>query len=202
VSISVIVIIKKKPKIKKPQIPEDKSQDLPNDFAICGRRGFDISRKTNGFAAGDCKMKAIIKYQAKDNCEFINEKDCIEYEQRIDRVDAIMARLPKPPENDGCNFANGHGYIQHDKETLKSVWNDLLDEFKTKIEHKWLDESKDMIADASWVARLVGDYDIKPYWKAWNRMSNIERTTCREFGQPFYATHPDKAELVEIVAAK
>lgn len=143
-------------------------------------------------------MKEIIKYVAKNGIEFTEKQKCIDYELLIDRVDKIMERLPKPPENDGCNFANGHGYIQHDRELLKSVWNDLLDEFATRIDHKWIEESKDFKADASWVARLVGDYDIKPYWQAWSRMSNIHRPTLREFGQPYFANNPDKAEQFDI----
>lgn len=140
----------------------------------------------------------VTKYKAKDNREFTNENDCVEYELLIDRVDAIIARLPKLPKDDGCKFANGHGYIQHDKEILRGVWNDLLSEFSTKIDHKWIEQSKDFKAHSSYVGRLVGDYDIKPYWIAWNRMSNVDLQTFREFGQPYYANNPNEAELFEI----
>jgi hypothetical protein len=142
-------------------------------------------------------MKAIVKYKAIDGREFITMKDCTDYELLIDRVETIMSRLPKLPKNDECDFANGHGYIQHDKEILLSVWNNLLEEFKSKIDHKWLDESKDMKSHPSWVSRLVGDYGIAPYERAWYRMHCVDKE-CREFGQPFYATNPDKAELFEI----
>ena len=143
-------------------------------------------------------MKEIIKYVAKDNTEFTDKAKCIAHEDTIDRVDAILQRLPKLPEDDGCKFVNGGGYIKHDRKVLLSVWNDLIDEFKKVIDHKWMDESKDMKADASWVGKLVGDYDIKPYWKAWNRMSCIHRESSREFGQPYYANNPDKAEQFEL----
>lgn len=142
-------------------------------------------------------MEAIIKYKAKDGTEFTNEKNCIEYEQTIERVDRIMARLPKLPKDDGCSFANGHGFIQHDKDVLISVWNDLLDEFLKKIDHQWLSESN-MKAHPNYVGRLVDDYGIRPYSSSWYRMQCIDINTCKEYGQPFYATHPDRAEQIGI----
>ena len=143
-------------------------------------------------------MEIITKYKAKDQTEFTTKFDCLLYEELIDRVNSIMGRLPKLPEYQNCDFANGHGYIQHDKEVLTSVWNDLLDEFKTNIKHHWLDQSKDLKVDTSWVGRLVSDYNISPYNKAWYRMICIDRATFREFGQPYYAKNPDKAVLFEI----
>jgi len=136
-------------------------------------------------------MKTIEKYIAKDLVEFTSKDECISYETLIDRVDNIMSVLPSLPKDDGCSFANGNGYIQHKKEVVVQVWNNLLDEFGGKIEHNWIRESKDMKAHSSYVARLVGDYDIKPYWKAWQRMENIDKQ-FREWGQPYYANNTDK----------
>jgi len=147
-------------------------------------------------------MKTIQKWQAVDGCEFTEERKCIDYENTINRVQKIIDRLPKPPEDDGCNFANGHGYIKHDAQTFISVWNDLLDEFATIIDHRWIKKSKDLQAHPSYVGRLVGDYNVAPYWKAWNRIQNTDIKTFREFGQPYFTSNPDKADLFEIKVVK
>ena len=142
-------------------------------------------------------MENITKYRAKDKTEFTSEVECIEYERLLDMVDRIMSRLQPKPKDDGCSFPNGNGFIQHEKSTVVRVWNALLDEFSSRINHEWISHSKDMKYHSSYVGRLVDDYGISPYNKAWYRMQCIDKQ-FREFGQPYYVENPQDAKLFQI----
>lgn len=141
-------------------------------------------------------METITKYKAIDGKEFVNEKDCLDYEDLIKRVNSIMKDLYPLPQNDGCEFSNGKGFIQHDLSTIKKVKLSLLNEIEKYIDHKWVQQTKnDESAHPSFVDRLLDDYSIAPLQEAWYRIYCIDNLG-REFGQPYYTSNPEKAELV------
>lgn len=141
-------------------------------------------------------MRKIVKYKAVDNTEFDFEKDCLEYEYLIKRVKAIMKVLPKLPENDGCSFSNGGGYIQHDRATLRKVKLELLEQIKKYVNHDWVQQTIDNEnTHSSWVARLLDDYNIRPLRSAWYRFSCIDDLD-REWGQPYYALNPTEGKQI------
>lgn len=141
-------------------------------------------------------MKTLTKFQAIDGVEFYDEAECIEYESLINKIDKIISQLPPLPKDDGCKFANGGGFIQHDKNTLRSVKLNLLEEIKKHIEHRWIQQTiDDDNIHPSYVGRLVDDHGIRPINNAWHRFMCIDKLG-REWGQPYYANNPDKGEQV------
>lgn len=141
-------------------------------------------------------MKAITKFKAVDGKEFNSENECLDYENLIKKVDNIMKALPPLPKDDGCNFSNGSGFVQHDKTILRKVKINLLEEMKKHIDHKWIQETIDNDeVHPSYVSRLIDDYGISPLNKAWYRFMCIDKLN-REWGQPYFAANPDKAKQV------
>lgn len=139
-------------------------------------------------------MKEIIKYQAKDGKEFDNSDNCKKYESLIDEVKAIMQKLPPIPEMNGCDFENGYGYVQHTEAEFNEVKNDLLNIAERMVKHKWIEQTRnDKTVHLSWVARLIGEYgSLLPLSKAWDRLLCVD-SELREWGQPYFAEHPEKA---------
>lgn len=142
-------------------------------------------------------MKTLTKYQADDGTEFANEADCITHESLCAEVDALMNLLPQKPDLPGCAFENGGGYIQHDEATFLAVRKGLLEIANRISPHKWFDQSiADPDIDPSWAGRIIGEC-CPPVERAWRRIGCID-TRFREWGQPYYRTHPHKAEQIQL----
>ena len=142
-------------------------------------------------------MEKITKFKAIDGAEFNNKNECLDYENLIERVNAIMSKLPKLPSNE-TDFVNGAGFIQHGKLDLILARLSLLKICKEYINHKWIDQTMyDETVHPSWVARLLGDYGIRPLQKAWDRFLCIDKQH-REWGQPYFAANPDKGQQVRL----
>jgi hypothetical protein len=144
-------------------------------------------------------MKQIIKWQADDGREFQEETECKAYESLCGEVASIMATFPAHPKNDGCRFANGHGFIQLSEVVVKEVRNKLLDLISGEINHRWVEESRDMSVHPSYVARLVGETGLRPLYNAWNRITCVD-DQWREWGQPYYASHPDQGDQLMLAS--
>jgi hypothetical protein len=142
-------------------------------------------------------MKPITKYQAADGSEWKTESECLAHESLCDRVAVVMKPWPARPKDDGCSFANGHGYIQLSEKLVAQVRNQLLDLIGERIKHDWVEQSRDMAKHPSWVARLLSDYGIRPLEDAWWRLSCVDKY-WREWGQPYYAANPEKGEQRQI----
>lgn len=144
-------------------------------------------------------MQQITKWEADDGREFSDMDECIEYENLCDQVERIISAFPKKPENDGCSFANGGGYIQLSEEVVKTTRNKLLDLIATKITHNWVEESRFMNVHPSYVGRLVDECNIRPFIQAWSRISCIDKQ-WREWGQPYYAANPHEGEQIMLAS--
>ncbi len=143
-------------------------------------------------------METITKFKAIDGTEFTSETECLKYESLIRKVDSIMALLPPTPNNDGCSFANGDGYIKHDKAKLRNAQIQILELCKEYIDHKWIQQTiDDESVHPSYVGRLIDDYNIRPINKAWFRFMCVDKKS-REWGQPYYANNPEKGEQVQL----
>lgn len=143
-------------------------------------------------------MKVITKYQAIDGKEFVWESECLDYENLISSVEKIMSELPPLPKNDGCNFENGGGYIQHDKQAAIRVRRALLELAAKYSSLRWIQDSiENENADPSWAARAIAETGIRPLENAWHRFLCMT-TDFREFGQPYFRTHPEKAQQFNI----
>jgi hypothetical protein len=147
-------------------------------------------------------MKAITKYQANDGAEFKTAEECEKHEVLVARIDEIMSQLPPTPKDDGCRFANGHGYIQHDPLTFIKVRNELLDlgaeQFSDGFSYKsWFAETKAGTRHNSWVGRLLDDNGVRPLSRAWYRIMATDEL-AREWGQIYYALNPGKGEEIQL----
>ena len=141
-------------------------------------------------------MKAVTRYQANDGAVFVEKADCKAHESLTEDVAKIMSRLFPLPDDKGCKFANGGGYIQHDAETFKSVREGLLRLAQRECPHKWIDQSlADDTIDPSWAGRIIGDSSV-PLDRAWRRIVCTDKQ-FREWGQPFFALNPDKGAQEE-----
>ena len=138
-------------------------------------------------------MKAITKFKAEDGVEFNSEADCIAHEALCAEIDEIMATLPRRPNDEGCRFSNGHGFLQHSTEKFWPARDALLRIGNRLFPHKWFDQSlADRTVDSSWAGRLISETSA-PLWRAWSRISCVDKQ-LREWGQPYYANNPEKAE--------
>ena len=136
-------------------------------------------------------MKTIQKFMADDGAEFVFEADCVAHEALCAEVAEIMATLPKRPNDDGCRFSNGHGYLQHDPAKFWPARDALLRMAHRLYPHKWFEQAlADRTVHASWAGRLIIEAS-RPLDRAWHRISCVD-ADLREWGQPFYANNSDK----------
>jgi hypothetical protein len=137
-------------------------------------------------------MIEIVKYKANDGNEFDTKEKCIERDNLILKVDNIMRMLPELPINDDCDFANGKGYIKHDRLKTGVAKLRLLELCKEHVDHKWIQQTiDDDNVHPSYVSRILGDYSISPLSNAWHRFTNID-SRFREWGQPCFANNPEQ----------
>ena len=140
-------------------------------------------------------MTTITKFKAIDGKEFDTEKECVEYENLIETVKTIMSKLKEKPNS--CDFSNGSGYIQQNQSDLKIVKIQLLELCKKYIDHKWIQQTiDDDTVHLSYAGRLISEYsNLRPIDFAWSRLMCVD-SQFREWGQPYFATHPEEAKQV------
>lgn len=135
-------------------------------------------------------MKKISKFVADDGVEFFQRDECEKYEALTARIALVMSDFPAKPKDDGCSFASGGGYLQHDTVTFYRVRDAILRIAKEVAPHRWIDDCiADKNAHPSYVARILGDYACRPLSDAWYRFMCID-SQQREWGQPYFATNP------------
>jgi hypothetical protein len=140
-------------------------------------------------------MQTIQKFKADDGAEFDAEDACVAYESLCAEVAEVMGTLPARPDDDGCRFSNGGGYLRHDAATLGRARVAILkiaQQFAT--DPPWFQQSIDDPAGChpSWAGRLIDDCCPHPVKSAWYRFMCIDKQG-REWGQPYYANNPAEA---------
>jgi hypothetical protein len=143
-------------------------------------------------------MKQAIKWVANDGTEFSVFSDCEKYEVLCEAVSEAMKNLAAKP--DGCDFANGSGYIAHTQAGLDAAIAILaaaaLDFYpKGGTSEEWFTQWRDGKRHVSHVARLVNDGRERCLDAAFYRLMCIDGK-LREWGQPYYAAYPDQAKDV------
>ncbi len=143
-------------------------------------------------------MEIITKYKAHDGREFLDSDECAVHEQNCTIALGIANKLPGKPS--GCDFSNGSGYIQHTRDNVLNVRNEFLEFVKryTKdisIIQQTIDKGFD--AHSSWAGRIIDECTPNSISKHWYRFMCID-AQFREWGQPYYADNPDKAEQVQL----
>ncbi len=143
-------------------------------------------------------MKTITKYQAYDGSEFTNPIACTTYEQHSRAADAIIAQLPPTPEDDGCEFANGGGYIQHDTALVLKVRRELLTQAAKETDHPHIKQSLESTSvHPSWAHRVIDECCTNRLAFAWLRIACIDKDS-REWGQCYYAWNPGTGKDIRI----
>lgn len=121
-------------------------------------------------------MKRVDRWEANDGSIWLTEMAAVERDMLIAECDAVVAGLGlKPtPKDDGCRFANGHGYIQQPAGAKEKLWAFLL--------------SKNVNRDSDGpVGRLLyRHHSIDPY--------------DREWGQVYFALNPHRGDQVEVTS--
>ncbi len=142
-------------------------------------------------------MQVIKKYKADDGVEFLDANKCKEHEANCKLAKVIMSSLLVKP--DSIDFSNGHGYIQHDRSEVLNTRNRFLEFIKRYTDHKWVQATIDGGTDVhpSYVDRMLGESVPTSIWKHWHRFSCID-SQFREWGQPFYANHPEGAKQIQL----
>lgn len=141
-------------------------------------------------------MKTITKYQADDGSEWKDEKKALDRDALCEQVNSIMADWPKEPKDDGCQFTNGHGFIQLSESFIMEKRDKLLKLIAKHIDHKWVQQAlDDPTIHPSWIGRLLDDSDLSPLYRAWCKFDCIDKF-CRQWGQPYYASHPTDGDQI------
>lgn len=131
-------------------------------------------------------MQAVTRYKAKDGAVFDDAAACEAHEALIAAIAAAFEGAPLQPEDDGCAFANGHGYLQWTRETYDRVLAALVALVPADL-LKYAPMSYGFM-------RALDDSGHKLYGP-FCRMLNIDGRP-REYGQLFYKLHPNEAENV------
>jgi len=143
-------------------------------------------------------MKKVTRFQANDGKVFDNKARCIEYDDLLNAVSGIMLELNPIPKMNGCDFENGHGFVQQEKDAILSVRKQLLTLASKHIDHPWIAQSlNDITVHPSYAGRLIAESSfLEPVYRGWNRISNIDHKD-REWGQGYFAAHPEKAPALK-----
>lgn len=133
-------------------------------------------------------MEKIIKYRAKDNREFYDLDKCMEHEVLLIKIDNILEKLV--PASDDIEFTNGEGYIQQERDIVKQAIKE-----STELYNKSRKEMSKKIETIMYYGRLLQDSG-SPLYNLYSRFDCID-TKMREWGQPYFAYHPEKGKQIE-----
>ena len=87
-------------------------------------------------------------------------------------------------------------YIKISKINIKELRIKTININKTKIKHKWIQQSiDDDTIHPSYVGRIVDGN--APFSKAWYRFMCIDKD-YREWGQGYFALHPNEGKQVKL----
>lgn len=136
-------------------------------------------------------MKPITRYEAIDGHTFKTAEECEKYERLLAELKRINAMLRRAVD-EGCNFANGYGFVQQTPEALKR-FDEAFAEFLAGYISQ---ETANLYSKCPQgiVGRYLSDgggafYDAA--YRLWVRRYSIDEEN-REWGQPFYAMPQNK----------
>lgn len=143
-------------------------------------------------------MEAVTRFKTFDGELFETDAEAQEHEAYLMKVKDVENMLHPLPQNDGCSFANGDGYIQHTKEAFNAYKAAIL-ELGGKHVHSAMTEwakNPDEVHNMGIAGRYFDDGDHGLY-KLWNRVMCTD-ADFREWGQPFFALNPGKGKMVKV----
>jgi hypothetical protein len=143
-------------------------------------------------------VKAVQKFLADDGTQFDTEHDAMQHESLCQEIWRLMQKLRPLPDLPHCEFANGAGYVQQIPADFLHVQAELAriaqrsfpsGNFSHHFDHA-INATKP--AGHTFIGRLMDDGCPSPVSRAWNRIMCTD-DQFREWGQPYYAMHPEKA---------
>jgi hypothetical protein len=141
------------------------------------------------------KVKVVTKYESNDGKLFDSEADAVGHEEYLKQAKTVAGILPPRPD-DGCKFDNGAGYIQHTPELVREYKRAVLLLAASKrpdVKFAEWAEKPDQVHGMSVVGRYIDDGCDKYIGRLWYRVCCLD-DQCREWGQPYFALHPGRAE--------
>jgi hypothetical protein len=140
-------------------------------------------------------MKTSTIYIADDGSRFDKEIDCLAYELMCKEIEIIMR--PLGVRNSSTVFANGGGYYQHESPHLVKI---ELAKYLLKKQPD-LKAAEQIVAgenvDMSCIRRFT-EYMGNCINQATFRLSCINYTSGREYGQPYFASHESECKQVDL----
>lgn len=151
-------------------------------------------------------MKELTVYVAEDGARFDTRDSCGAHDLLVSRCRDIEAQLRPTPKDDHLEFANGGGYVQQLDAAYTKVKDELLMLYSEHCDYshstmRHIDEARRRPcgeAGFSMIPRLFDSGDTRPIDRIWHRLVCID-SRCREWGQPYFATHPNEGKQREIV---
>lgn len=143
-------------------------------------------------------MKKVERYQAIDDSIFEKAEEAIAHDEYQAKIFDVSNMLPPLPKEDDCNFANGHGFIQHDKEVFNKYKSAILELGGLRVHSEMTEWAKtpDEVPNMGITGRYFDDGDPELY-RLWGRVMCTD-SDYREWGQPYFALNPGKGELKKI----
>lgn len=144
-------------------------------------------------------MNEITQYKADDGSIWAKSEDAAKRDAEHAKMETVMRPLGArydDPRN--CDYQNGDGYVQHDPDTVRRVKTALIELSRPLLPTGWAERQTKPLVEigADWFNRFIDDSG--PVSRAWSRLNTIDGQG-REWGQPYYATHPHEANCFEIV---
>lgn len=142
-------------------------------------------------------MKFLKLWEARDKTRFDSAEKCREYEVLMDLMEEIGKILIPLPKQDSTNFSNGGSYIQQTAENVESFRMAVYNEAFPYISHLNVPETPEGLNPLGMVGKFIYECCPKTIYLQWERLMCID-SEFREWGQPYYAIHPDMGKQVAL----
>lgn len=141
-------------------------------------------------------MKIKTYYIADDNTEHETMEQAKDHNIFIADIAKAIEPLGKRYKGQYCDYENGSGYVQHNPISVLEAKKNIIAICKIKVPHKIWDYPAGEIHPHSFACRLLSERNSFLY-AAWRRFMMIDEQG-REWGQPYYASHPEAATMKEL----
>jgi hypothetical protein len=136
---------------------------------------------------------AVTRYQANDGSEWATLEEAEKRDKESSHVALAMKPLRSTP--DTSEFRMGNVYVQQKADAVGACKKDLIAATRPFL-GRWMADTeangRDMMdVHPSTFGRFIDDTG-SPLSLAWARLWCIDKQ-CREWGQPYYAEHPNSA---------
>jgi hypothetical protein len=139
-------------------------------------------------------MQQVTKFQAKDGRLFDSQESCGKHESMLLAVEKAIGLLEPVPQDDGCKFANGGGYVQQDMMEVHESMREVVEISGVNIDKCKIDFMRNPFPYRnSIIGRYLSDGDNNAVYAAWCRFMCMD-DLYREWGQPYYAANPNAGE--------